>query len=272
MLYIKPSEIAEWAPRVSVAEEQLRSKAAIATESIKAYLGRPLEYAEFTRTVRLNAGLVGYFGPAPVSELLAVRVRRVRRLVGGGSAPSFEGWVDMDVADVEPGLDRRLGKITLYSPVWDGYNRFTTELQRTLTYDAEIEFESGYLRTTEADEEAAAGTRRVRVASTKGFLPGMRVTVGDETTRYRIASVVDGEITLASDLAASVEAGDEVSEVVPDDVKAACGAIIEDLETYLPNAAKQSRKLSVITDTVERTSASPIPPQAALFLAKYAKA
>jgi hypothetical protein len=270
MLYIKPDEVNTWAPRTPVDDEQLSSMAAVASAMAESYLGRPLDIREDRMVISLGPGLAGYIGPVPITEVSLVRVRRTIKAVGGGHAASAEGWINLDADDIENLVDFDTGRIELYSFQWDGYQRLS-EGRRSVRhgYQAEVTFKAGYLAATEVAEDTAAGETRIPVDVTEEFTVGSKVTVGPYSTLYKVIGVDGSFLELDSPIENEVVVGDEVAGRVPQDVKAACGAIIEDLQTWLPNSAEISESLSIIKDSAKRTSGHPIPPSAASMLAKY---
>jgi hypothetical protein len=270
MLYLKPDEVNTWAPRTPVDDEQLTSMALIASAMADAYLGRRLDIIDYRMVVTLGSGLAGYIGPVPIVDVSLVRVRRTIKVVGGGHAASAEGWVNLSADDVANMIDYDTGRIELYSFQWDGYQRIT-DGRRSVRhgYQAEVTFKAGYMASTEVAADTDAGETTIRVVSTENFTIGDRVTVGPYATLYKIKSLDGGQIELETAIENEVVEGDEISERVPTDIKAACGAIVEDLQTWLPTAIQQSETLSIIEDSNKRTTGHPIPPTAAAMLAKY---
>lgn len=270
MLYIKPDEVNAWAPRTPVDDDALSSMAAVSSAMADAYLGRSLHIAPYRMVITLGAGLAGYIGPTPIVDVSLVRVRRTIKAVGGGHAASAEGWVNLSADDIENLIDYDTGRVELYSFQWDGYQRLS-EGRRSVRhgYQAEITYTAGYVASTEVKDDTDAGATSVPVVSTDNFSVGDRITLGAFSTLYKIVSINGGALELDAAVENDLVEGDEVSGRVPQDVKAACGAIIEDLQTWLPTAIQQSETLSIIEDSNKRTTGHPIPPTAAAMLAKY---
>lgn len=270
MLYIKPDEVNAWAPRTPVDDEGLAAMAAISSAMAESYVGRSLAISDYKYVVSLSPGLGGYIGPVPIVSVSKLRVRRSQRTIGGGRAASPEGWVDLGVDSIETLLDFANGRLELYTFQWDGYQRFTASRRDArCLYQAEVTFRSGYFPATELDVAATTGDQSIAVVSSSGLLPGMKITVGPYSRLYTIADVEGTSVLLTEALEADVEVGDEVAGRVPNDLKAACGAIVEDLQTWTPTSESMSNTLSIIKETTKRTSGHPIPPAAAALLAKY---
>jgi hypothetical protein len=270
MLYIKPDEVNTWAPRTPVDDEGLTSMALVASAMAESYIGRSLAIGPYRQVINLGAGLAGYVGPIPITEVSLVRIRRARRLVGGGKAASAEGWFELGEDEISNLIDFSTGRVELYSFQWDGYQRFEhSRMSPQNCYQAEITFRAGFIPATEIIAAADAGSEFIEVLSTGDITSGTLLTVGPYSKLYTVDRVVGSRITLTEGIENEVVVGDEVAGKVPSDVRADCGAIIEDLQTWTPNSESMSNTLSIIKETTKRTSSHPIPPAAAALLSRY---
>jgi hypothetical protein len=271
MIYLKTSEVAAYARKIEIDDDQLTAVVLDASLAVDAYLQRSLAIARQTRRIWLNAGLAGSLPRVPITDVYSVRFRPLLDVIGGGYAPPLGSWQTVDEDSLEDVVDRVSGTVALDRvPFSDtDFGRVGYSLRRTRRYECEVDYASGYLAHSTAKAAASAGDETIEPDSVEYFAEGVKVTVGDSTTVYEIVGMLGTRLEVSPALEAEVAIGDEISEVVPKDVRRACGLIIEDEETYLPNAARQSEKLDVLTDTVERRNSYPIPSRAVQLLQKY---
>lgn len=181
-------------------------------------------------------------------------------------------WVVLDPDDVA--LNETNWKIELAQVATsDGYGRIARYQSGMERWEIDVTYTSGYLADTKASTAADAGAFTVEVDKTANFELGMKITTGLYTDLYTIGSVTERSITIegSTGFANAIVVGDDISELVPNRVKAAAGMLLEDRLTYLPGALRQLRKLDVISDSIRRAHTLPMPPDAAQMLAPYAK-
>lgn len=273
MLYIFPTELAAWATRVAPDAAQLEALCWITSELVTAAgLGhRTLAVAAAHERLPLGRGLSAELAHHPIRSVESVRVREVRPIPGGGLAPSARGWVDLTAADIARVVDTDLGRLEVYSPVWDGYARFRTDYSPSRRWECDIRYTAGHLATTTVASAVTSGETVLPVAATDHFAVGQEITVGVSATLYTIESIQEGvSLTIAAPgIDADRAAGDAVQERVPRAVKLACGLTLEDHQTMLPNAVRQDRRLDVLRDSLVRASDDPLPAAAYPLLRPY---
>lgn len=272
MLYIFPDELATYAPRVNVTAADEMAVVYYATEAVNSFLGRTLAYETFRSRARLSAGMVGYVRPLPIIEPVELRVRRMPRLAGGGHLANPHGWSSFATgSDIDQYIDTMTGRIELSGgEIESDYGRRSVAASRVRgSYEVELTYLSGWLASTQIRATNEDDATVLEVTDGSKFVPGTFLTIGLTPTLYEIVFASDSQIKLAEPVAVAPAVGDQVLTQVPADVKLACGIIIEDHQTYLPNALRQSRKLSVITDGARRLTGDTIPPPAQMLLAKY---
>lgn len=283
MYYIFPEELGTWAARVSLPEAQKLPFCATVSEDIDGFLGRTLELTEYTHEVRLGRGMSGYLPIREIVSVSAVRIRRVLPIIGGGLSPlDGSGWIDLDPTTAADFVNFRTGKVELYTPVWDGYQRFNGKIDSWTYWDCEVTYTTGpfvtaevlgALTTGDTDiivSEADAAKFPQQMMANQETLP---ITIGISATVYYVYADYYGLAWhLVLDRAYEGDGalpGTDIAQEVPNKVKLAAGMMVEDRATYLPNALRQGRKLSVINDTVRRNSSDPVPPEAQMLLSKY---
>lgn len=289
MLYLKSDEIATYAPRVTVDDEIAPALAGHASSIIDAHLRSrfdldALTLATYARRVRLGGTVGGFVRPAPVRSVTSIAVRAVRRMISGGSLPDPD-WTDLDVEDDEDAaalVHFPTGRLELGNAFGlgiPGLSALTSDFGRSgassasgsVFYEADVVYTAGHIWSTELAEDAVEGATDLVLVDATFVAVGDRMTAGDAAATYRVTAVdpETGEISLASGLASALSADAEISERVPVDVKRACGLIVEDLLTYLPNTIQQTRKLDVLSDAAVRASSAPLPAAAVALLDRY---
>lgn len=272
MIYLKPDEMDDWAVRARANESEKPVFAAVCTEMIDAHLKRSLVYRQYSEVLKLGAGRGAYLNYTPVISLDAVSYRRYGRRPGGSWAVGESPWVTLDPDDVA--LNETNWKIELAQVATsDGYGRIARYQSGMERWEIDVTYTSGYLADTMASVAADVGATTVEVDSGAHFEPGMKITTGLYTDLYTIASVTERSITIegSDGFVNAIVVGDDISELVPNRVKAAAGMLLEDRLTYLPGALRQLRKLDVISDSIRRAHTLPMPPDAAQMLAPYTK-
>ncbi len=272
MLYIYTDELDLYAARSNFSEADKYSSVLIASELVDAFLGRSLAITEYTEIVRLSPGLSGWLSTVPITEIVSIRVRKVRKSVQGGYVVAADGWYDIATDDFETLVNYKTGRIDLYTPVWDGYDRFNTnEANSTTRYEAEVTYNAGFYASTLLVDEVdiVDNPRKLLVEDATNFEAGMIITIGSTGVLHTIASVGGDHIMVSADLTEAYSVYDEVNQRVAKPIKIALGMVCEDRATFLPNVLRQSRRISVLSDTLRRSNTLPMPPDAMSILAKY---
>lgn len=270
MLYLYTDELATYAARSNFGEADKIPSITIASELTEAFLGRTLAITEYTEIVRLSAGLSGWLSTVPITEVVSIRVRKIRKTMQGGYSVAADGWYDVVTDDFENFVNFSTGRVDLYTPVWDGYDRFTMKESSGVTrYEAEITYRAGFFASTTLTEDTEADDTEVFVSDSSDFEAGMKVTLGTTGVLRTVQSVDGDKLTLTEAVGDIYSVYDEINQRVSKPIKIAVGMVCEDRATFLPNVLRQSRRISVLSDTLRRSNTLPIPPDAMSILAKY---
>lgn len=270
MLYIYTDELSTYAARSNFNESDKIPIIMSASELTEAFLGRSLAINEYTEIIRLSSGLSGWISNVPITEITNLRVRRIKKTNQGGYAVAADGWFNITSDIYTQCVNLKTGRIDLFAPVWDGYNRFTTtEAGPNEKFEVEITYKSGLYASTSLTEDAEVGDTVLYVEDSSSFQAGMKVTLGTLGVMHVIASVEGSGIRFSDPITEALLEFDEVNQRVSKPIKLALGMICEDRVTFLPNVLRQSRRISVLTDTLRRSNTLPIPPDAMTILAKY---
>lgn len=270
MLYIYTDELSTYAARSNFNESDKIPIIMSSSELTEAFLGRSLAITDYTEIVRLSSGLSGWVSNVPITEIVSMKVRRIRKTNQGGYAVAADGWFSVSSDVYTQCVNLKTGRIDLFAPVWDGYNRFTTsDAGPNEKFEVEITYKSGLYASTVLTKDAEIGDTVITVEDSSAFQSGMKVTLGTLGTLHLVSSVEGTDIRLADPITIELLEFDELNQRVSKPIKLALGMICEDRVTFLPNVLRQSRRISVLTDSLRRSNTLPIPPDAMTILAKY---
>lgn len=270
MLYVHTDELTLYAARANFNTADRIPAVNTAAELTEAFLGRSLAVSEYTEIVRLSAGMSGWLSVIPIREIVSMRVRQIQRTMEGGFAVGPDGWYDISPENFSTFVNFRTGRVDIYTPVWDGYGRFNTNLGSAgQKYEAEIVYKAGLYAASTLIEDADLDTNRLVLDDVSFFEPNMKITIGTTGVLHTIDYVDGDALVLTENITEDYFEYDEVAQRVSKPIKIAVGMICEDRATYLPNVLRQSRRISVLTDTLRRSNTLPIPPDAMTILAKY---
>lgn len=269
-----------YCPRTGAPIDQESIYSNIASRLIDAHCNRTLSIRYYLVDFEMNANLAGHipmrpivaFAPIILSTGLAVRPLGKnwaggRRLLGN--------WVDIDIpTDLESLVNIRTGRIEVFSSLIADYGRavYAQAPRDAYGWLAKLEVYAGFLIDTTLSVAATNGDPSVTLTSVIGLTAGLsNINFGDSATNYLVTSIVDNVVSISPALAATttLPIGYAVTGAVPEDVKVACGQVIEDRVTYEPNTLRQAETLDVIDERFTRMDVSPIPVDAQRLLSKY---
>jgi hypothetical protein len=281
MLYLKTAELTTYVTRQSVPSGQELAVIRAASNLIDAYCKRSLSIKYYKLDFELNKSGVGFAPLVPVISIspadysTGFRIRPMRK-TWGGSRDTVGEWTDVDVPnDIEELLNLRTGRIEIISSQDTDFGRFEYanrigSFSDVDAYQAALEVKVGHLVDTKLVSSASNGAVSITVQDSTGITPNVTyLTKGDEVNEYLVTAKVGNVLTISPGLASSGSVNQTITQVVPDEVKSACGAVIEDRLTYQSNTHRQIEKLSILTDELWRVDKRPLPADARSLLAKY---
>lgn len=280
MNYLKTAEVAFYCPRSGAPTGDELSYSNIASRLIDTHCNRTLSIKYYLIDFEMSANLAGHipmrpivaFSPVTLTTGLAVRPlgknwNGGRRLLGN--------WVDIDIpTDIESLVNQRTGRIEIYSSLITDYGRavYVQAPRSAYAWLAKMELYAGFLLDTTLSVAAINGATSATLQSVIGLAANLsKINFGDSATDYLVTSIVGNLITFTPALVvtSTLPIGYAVTGSVPEDVKVACGQIVEDRLTYEPNTLRQAETLDVISERFTRMDVSPIPVDAQRILSKY---
>jgi hypothetical protein len=280
--YLKTTELADFVKRGDEIEEGDESYwIGVASSLIDAFCNQSLGISDYSDTIRLTRNGVGYIKHRPVYKVTpqetttGVRIRPLG-VDADQSTVSVSNWQDVQIpANLEDLINAKTGRFEIASFFKSDYGRFFSGVpHRRQTgirqYEAVIEYTAGYLVNTILTSDAAVDDTVIEVLDTTGIKVNKTyITFGDAIASYRVTAISGNNLTISPALVAEQTENTDVYQVVPNDIKRACGMIIEDRVTYPANTKKMSSKLDVLTDFFDRANSDAIPVDAARILSHY---
>lgn len=280
MKYLKTSEVDDYCPRVTVPAGKELAYSNVSSRLIDAYLGRSLSIQHYFVDFELNRSITGFVPIRPIVALdpviltTGLQIRPMEKTIAGGRE-LIGLWQDVSIpADVDSLVNFRTGRMEVFANDITDYSRMfaNTHGRRAVAWLAQMEIRAGHLVDTTLSATAANGATTVTLSSVVGIeANSTKLNFGDNVAEYTATAIVGSVVTISPALvaASTLPIGTAVTEVVPEDVKIACGQVIEDRLTYEPNTIKQLSTLDVISERFDRADTSPIPVDAQRILAKY---